>query len=93
MAELRWKERCSEGLILLLITQLLVPSLGEMICLDSQLRNHLPLQPWSGQVRAMALCRVGTALAFVSRYTFVLLTGIKERVPHRRSGDCVHLIA
>lgn len=77
----------------LLITQLLKPSLGEMISFNSQLREYLPLQPWCWTSGAMALGRLGTALALVSQHTFAPLIGMKEMVPHRRSEDCVHLIA
>lgn len=52
------------------------------------------LKPSFGEmIASMALGRVGTALALVSQHTFAPLIGMKEMIPHRRSRDCVHLIA
>lgn len=92
-AELRWKERCSKGLILCSLLNSLSPALETWLALIPSSGSIYLCSLDAGQVGAMALGRVGTALALASQHTFAPFTEMKEMVPDRRCGDCVHLIA
>lgn len=64
-----------------------------MMSPNSQLREHLPLQPrcWTGESRGSRQGWDSISICFPA-HLFPLF-GRKEMVPHRRNGDCVLLIA
>lgn len=94
MAELRWKKRCSESLILCSLLNSLSPALERWSASIPSSGSIFLCSLDAGQeLASMALGRVGIALALVFQHVFAPLIGMKEMAPHRRIRDYVHLIA